>query len=305
MDNLKVITSEYKRQFIDDIVTGMEGYLDNNQLLELNKSLNKHSANLTISENPDNIDLNYEHTNKLLIKDFIKSKKIKGLSSNSLKYYEGILSKLYDWAIKSFIECNSDDLKEYLEFYKTMNSCSATTLNNTRRILSSFFRWLEIEEKIFMNPMKQIPSIKTPKKVRKAFTDEEVEILRKQIHKRSNNVRNGAIFELFLSSGRRFDKGYNHHLLFKTNLDAFNEGFQELNRIMCAGQVADMNRIRSHMMRKFHASRLYNDGLSIDKIDALQGRAKDNTHNAYFKESPEKLKEVYLNHMDSIMLVMK
>ena len=58
-------------------------------------------------------------------------------------------------------------------------------------------------------------------------------------------------------------------------------------------------------MSKFHASRLYTDGLSIDKIDALQGRAKDNTHNAYFKESPEKLKEVYLNHMDSIMLVMK
>ena len=69
-----------------------------------------------------------------------------------------------------------------------------------------------------------------------------------------------------------------------------------------AGQVADMNRIRSHMLRKFHASRLYNDGLSIDKIDALQGRAKDNTHNAYFKESSEALKELYIEHLDAIRM---
>lgn len=109
-----------------------------------------------------------------------------------------------------------------------------------------------------------------------------------------------AICAYLLSSGRRFDKGYNHHLLFKTNLDVLNNNFQSLNQVVDAGQVADMNRIRSHMLRKYHASRLYNDGLSIDKIDALQGRAKDNTHKAYFKESPTKLKEVYLEHMDSI-----
>lgn len=111
-----------------------------------------------------------------------------------------------------------------------------------------------------------------------------------------------AICVYLLSSGRRFDKGHNHHLLFKTNLDALNGWFHELNEIVNAGQVADMNRIRSHMLRKFHASRLYNDGMSIDKIDALQGRAKDNTHNAYFKESPEKLKELYIEHMDCIMI---
>ena len=76
--------------------------------------------------------------------------------------------------------------------------------------------------------------------------------------------------------------------------------FCDLNEKCGGGKVAGMNRIRSHMLRKFHASRLYNDGLSIDKIDALQGRAKDNTHSAYFKESPEKLKEVYIEHMDCL-----
>lgn len=111
-----------------------------------------------------------------------------------------------------------------------------------------------------------------------------------------------AICAYLLGSGRRFDKGYNHHLLFKTNLDNLNNWFNELNEKVNAGQVADMNRIRSHMLRKFHASKLYNDGLSIDKIDALQGRAKDNTHKAYFKESSEALKELYIEHLDAIRI---
>ena len=111
-----------------------------------------------------------------------------------------------------------------------------------------------------------------------------------------------AICVYLLSSGRRFDKGYNSHLLFKTNLDVLNNCFGELNEKVGGGKVADMNRIRSHMLRKFNASRLYNDGMSIDKIDALQGRAKDNTHNAYFKESPEKLREIYIEHLDCIRL---
>ena len=111
-----------------------------------------------------------------------------------------------------------------------------------------------------------------------------------------------AICAYLLSSGRRFDKGHNHHLLFKTNLDNLNDSFGELNEKVGGGQVADMNRIRSHMLRKFHASRLYNDGMSIDKIDALQGRAKDNTHKAYFKESAESLKELYIEHIDAIRI---
>lgn len=111
-----------------------------------------------------------------------------------------------------------------------------------------------------------------------------------------------AICAYLLGSGRRFDKGCNHHLLFKTNLDHLNNWFNELNEKVNGGQVADMNRIRSHMLRKFHASRLYNDGLSIDKIDALQGRAKDNTHKAYFKESSKALKELYIEHLDAIRI---
>lgn len=206
MDELTAITSEYKRQFIDDIINGMTPLLDNNQLMELNRSLNHHTANLTITENPNNIDLNYEKTNQILINQFIKNKKLKGLTSSSIKYYESQLQLLAEYAIKSFIEMNSNDLKEYLQYYQLQRNCGKTSLNNTRRILSSFWRWLEIEEKIIINPMKRIPSIKQPKKVRKAFTDEEIEILRNTLPTIPNPIRNAAIFELLLSSGLRLSE---------------------------------------------------------------------------------------------------
>jgi integrase len=88
--------------------------------------------------------------------------------------------------------------------------------------------------------------------------------------------------------------------LFQINLDYWNNYFAQVNNVLELGKINNYNVFRSHMLRKFHASRLYNDGLSMDKIDALQGRSKDNTHNAYFKESPEKLKEIYMEHMDCI-----
>ena len=205
MDNLNAITGGYKKQFIEDIIDGMTHFCDNTQLLELNKSLNTHTNDLIISENPNNIDLNYQETNKILIKQFIKNKKLKGLSKKSLQYYESQLIKLSEWTIKSFIEMNSNDLKEYLLFFRELNNCSKVTLNNVRRILSSFWSWLEIEEKIIINPMKRIPHIKTPKYIHKAFTDEEVEVLRNYLYSQKSK-RNIAIFELLLSSGLRLSE---------------------------------------------------------------------------------------------------
>lgn len=56
------------------------------------------------------------------------------------------------------------------------------------------------------------------------------------------------------------------------------------------------------MLRKFHASQLFNDDCSIEFVDALQGRGKDATHSSYFMEDPEKLREEYINHLDCLMI---
>lgn len=90
--------------------------------------------------------------------------------------------------------------------------------------------------------------------------------------------------------------------LFKTHPTYLNDKFMELNNKMGLGKVGAYIRFRSHMLRKFHASQLYNDGCSMDFVDALQGRGKDSTHSSYFMEDPEKLKQEYVNHLDCLMV---
>ena len=76
----------------------------------------------------------------------------------------------------------------------------------------------------------------------------------------------------------------------------------ELNDRLELGKVGTYRRLRSHMFRKFHSSVLYNEGLSIAEIDALQGRAKDTTHGAYFYENPEILKKKFIEHIDALTI---
>ena len=78
--------------------------------------------------------------------------------------------------------------------------------------------------------------------------------------------------------------------------------FIEINNILKLGKKGTYNRFRSHMLRKFHASQLYNSGLTLEEIDALQGRGKDATHASYFLEDPKKLRQKYIEHMDAVTI---
>ena len=65
------------------------------------------------------------------------------------------------------------------------------------------------------------------------------------------------------------------------------QSFEMINDTLGLGRVGKYRRFRSHMLRKFHASALYNDGMSLDKVNDLQGKAKNKTDQAYFMTNPE------------------
>lgn len=90
--------------------------------------------------------------------------------------------------------------------------------------------------------------------------------------------------------------------LFPIHEDYVTMLFIEINNILKLGKKGTYNRFRSHMLRKFHASQLYNAGLTLDEIDALQGRGKDPTHSSYFLEDPEKLRQKYVEHLDCLTI---
>lgn len=100
----------------------------------------------------------------------------------------------------------------------------------------------------------------------------------------------------------RKDKITNDSKLFKINRNYLTELFRKTNDRLGLGLVGDYSRLRCHMLRKFHASALYNDGMSLDKINDLQGKAKNKTNEAYFMTNPDNLKLEYIEHLPAISI---
>ncbi len=90
--------------------------------------------------------------------------------------------------------------------------------------------------------------------------------------------------------------------LFRIFETYFSESFYQINETLGLGKVGPYNRFRSHMLRKFHASALYNDGMSLDKVNDLQGKAKNKTDQAYFMTNPEDLKYDYIQHLAAVTI---
>lgn len=92
--------------------------------------------------------------------------------------------------------------------------------------------------------------------------------------------------------------------LFKVTQLHLMQLFREVNNLLGLGTVGSNNyvRFRSHMLRKFHASTLYNDGMALDDVNDLQGKTKNKTDSSYFMEDPQKLKEKYIHHMSALTI---
>ena len=138
--------------------------------------------------------------NKSLILKFISSKIIEGCSKRTEEYYKATLF-FYEKNIKlniCFVDTN--EIRDYLINYQKNSNCSNVTLDTIRRILSSFYKWLEEEDFILKSPMKCIHRIKTPVVIKQALSEEQIELIR---NTSSSNMRNLAIIDFFLSSGIR------------------------------------------------------------------------------------------------------
>lgn len=78
--------------------------------------------------------------------------------------------------------------------------------------------------------------------------------------------------------------------------------FEDINDKLNLGKRGTYNRFRSHMLRKFHASSLRNDGMSIDEINSMQGKSRNRTDESYFFDDPIKLREKYIEHLDCLSI---
>ena len=140
----------------------------------------------------------YDWGNEKIINKFIVSKAVEGLSSKSLETYKGILVAFFRSMQKDVKSVTTDDVRVYLALKKTQRM-SGNYMNLIRRTLNSFYGWCCDNEILDANPVKKINCIKTEKKVRKAFTEDEMELLRMN----AKTLRDKAIIEFLYSTGCR------------------------------------------------------------------------------------------------------
>lgn len=100
---------------------------------------------------------------------------------------------------KNVCDIETNDLRFYLSNYQNTRNSSKVTLDNIRRIMSSFFAWLEDEDYIIKSPVRRIHKVKTTQIVKETLSDENLEQLRDQC----SHPRDLAIVDLLISTGVR------------------------------------------------------------------------------------------------------
>ena len=185
-----------KDKLITQITTDMAKHLSDQQLENLQKVLTAAFVNVEVAEIKS---ANEQKSNSKLLELFISAKRIEGCSEKSLKYYKIVIENMLTSLKTAIRDLTTGDLRTYLAHYQQERKSSKVTIDNMRRIFSSFFGWLEDEDYILKSPVRRIHKIKTDKTIKETFSDEGLELLRDAC----DEIRDLAMIDLLASTGMR------------------------------------------------------------------------------------------------------
>ena len=178
-----------KQQIISEVVQQMLPHLDNAQMQQLQKVLENTLFGCEITAQTEKKDMN---DNQKLIDAFVSAKRIEGCSEKTLKYYRTTIEMMVASTDKGIRHIQTEDLRSYLTDYQSKNQSSRVTIDNIRRILSSFFSWLEDEDYILKSPVRRIHKVKTATNIKETYTDDNC-----------TELRDLAMIDMLASTGMR------------------------------------------------------------------------------------------------------
>ena len=186
-----------KDEKLNEVMQNMLPYLDNAQMEQLKKVLQVTFWNCSITEKTD--DEASDETNEKMISLFLASKRVEGCSDKTLNYYKSTIEITITTIGKEIGHITTEDLRQYLTEYQRKKNSSRVTIDNIRRILSSFFSWLEDEDYILKSPVRRIHRVKTGTVIKETYTDEALETMRDNC----TELRDLAMIDLLASTGMR------------------------------------------------------------------------------------------------------
>lgn len=163
-----------KKDLIKDVIQGMLPYLNNAQNEKLQDVLRYTLTKYEVTENQNK----EKYSEQNYVELFLSAKRIEGCSEKSLKYYKATIEAMFDELQKDVKHIVTDDIRGYLTEYQEKKKSSKVTIDNIRRILSSFFSWLEDEDYILKSPVRRIHRVKTGTNIKETYSDEALELMR-------------------------------------------------------------------------------------------------------------------------------
>ena len=184
-----------KEQLISLVQQQMLPYLNNEQLSKLRAAMEYclHGLEITAADQPQEQEL------PNAVAAFIAAKRIEGCSEKTLTYYRKTIEAMMAGIGKTPQQITTDDIRQYLTAYQVQRKSSKVTIDNIRRILATFYSWLEDEDYIVKSPVRRIHKVKTAKVIKDTYTDEALELMRDNC----GTLRDLAIIDLLASSGMR------------------------------------------------------------------------------------------------------
>lgn len=179
------------RQLIEKIEQKMSAFLDDAQKEILHDTLVQCIIEETVAEAAADT--------QSYLKIFLAAKRVEGCSEKTIRYYDSTIRNVLNAIGKEVKSVTTDDLRVYLDEYQKRSNASKVTIDNIRRILSSFFAWLEDENYIAKSPVRRIHKVKTCKTVKETYSDEALELMRDHC----DGIRDLAIIDMLASTGIR------------------------------------------------------------------------------------------------------
>ena len=184
-----------KQDLIKDIIQGMLPYLNNAQCEKLQEVLQYTLVRYEVMET----EQQESHSEQNYVELFLSAKRIEGCSEKSLKYYKATIEMMIVTVGKNIKHIETEDIRRYLTEYQKNKKSSKVTIDNIRRILSSFFSWLEDEDYILKSPVRRIHKVKTVTNIKETYSDEALELMRDNC----TELRDLAIIDMLASTGMR------------------------------------------------------------------------------------------------------
>ena len=187
-----------KETFLSAVIHRLESNFTADQIIKVVEVVEDELSKYEISIQASDDELRMRE-NSQLVGIFLSAKRIEGCSEKTIHYYQSSIEKLLTAIKKEVCNINTNDIRCYLAEQQDTKHLSKVTIDNLRRIFSSFFSWLEDEDYITKSPVRRIHKVRTDTLVKEVLSDESMEVLRDSC----TEIRDIAMIDLLASTGIR------------------------------------------------------------------------------------------------------